>query len=125
MKNMSKSNVETLSKLESFLNSNTEFEFQKVSHEGSPFVTYEIEKTFNVEKRAVTLIQQNSPNEKEIFYFSTKKDYELLIKHINNPKKTAKSGYKTYGNILRTNKMIKWLNNPQNEELWFPQKNKN
>lgn len=122
---MSKSNVETLSKLESFLNSNTEFEFQKVSHEGSPFVTYEIEKTFNVEKRWVTLIQQNSPNEKESFYFSTKKDYELLIKHINNPKRTAKSGYKTYGNILRTNKMIKWLNNPQNEELWFPQKNKN
>jgi hypothetical protein len=125
MKNMSKSNVETLSKLESFLNSNTEFEFQKVSHEGSPFVTYEIEKTFNVEKRWVTLIQQNPPNEKESFYFSTNKDYELLIKHINNPKRTAKSGYKTYGNILRTNKMIKWLNNPQNEELWFPQKNKN
>lgn len=122
---MSKSNVETLSKLESFLNSNTEFEFQKVSHEGSPFVTYEIEKTFNVEKRWITLIQQNSPNEKESFYFSTKKDYELLIKHINNPKRTAKSGYKTYGNILLTNKMIKWLNDPQNEELWFPQKNKN
>jgi hypothetical protein len=120
MKNLSNSNELVINKLESFLKSNEEFKFNKVISEESNLVTYEIVKKFKSENRRLTIMKHNYPFIKEEYFFSTLKDFDELQDIINSPY-NFKNGCKIHGQYLSPNRLIKWLNDGNNELLWFPE----
>jgi hypothetical protein len=121
MKKLSKLNEVVNNKLESFLISNEEFEFNKVISKESQLVTYEIVKKFKSENRRLTIMKFKHHNIKEKYYFSTLKDFIELQDSINRRPYNFKNGCKIYGQNLSTNRLIKWLKDGNNELLWFPE----
>ena len=120
MKKLSKLNEVVNNKLESFLISNEEFEFNKVISKESQLVTYEIVKKFKSENKRLTIMKFKHHNIKEKYYFSTFKDFIELQDRINRPY-NFKNGCKIYGQNLSTYRLIKWLKDGNNELLWFPE----
>ncbi len=120
MKKLSKLNEAVNNKLELFLKSNEEFEFKKMIDQESFLVTYEIVKKFKSENRRLTIMKFKHHNVKEKYFFSTFKDFIELQDSINRRPFNFKNGCKIYGQHVSTNRLIKWLNDGNNELLWFP-----
>ena len=116
-------NVVSKNKLELFLISNKEYEFQKVLDSESPLITYLIERKFNSEARKLTILNFNYNPNKDRYHLTTLKDFIELQENINCPSRLKINGSKPFGLWLSTNKLIKWLNDPNNESLWFPVNN--
>ena len=123
MKKLMSKNVVSKNKLELFLISNKEYEFQKVLDSESPFITYLIERKFNKEARKLNILNFNYTPNKDRYHLTTLKDFIELQENIKSPSRLKINGSKPFGLWLSTNKLIKWLNDPNNEYLWFPVNN--
>ena len=121
MKNSSKlSGVKDL-RLEAFLDSNRDFEFKKVIDNDSSLIKYEILKQFDSEKRRISILKFNYQNTREQYFISTLKDYTICRENMNLPINMRTHGNEIYGLYFNINKLIKWLDDPRNEILWFPE----
>lgn len=121
MKNLSKLNEVNEFKLEVFLGSNRDFEFKKVVENNSSLITYEIRKQVEGGKRRISILKFDYQNTKEQYFISTLKDYIQCRENMNLPIKMRKRGNEIYGLYFTINKLIKWLDDPRNEILWFPE----
>lgn len=116
--------LKSKNKLELYLNSNKEYECQKVIGSESQLITYLIRRKFKCNARKITILNFNyNPNNKDRYHIITFKDFIELQENINCSSRLKMNGSKPYGLCLSTNKLIKWLNDPNNESLWFPEKN--
>ena len=121
MKNSIKQNEVVENKLELFLKTNDEFEFKKLNTDHPIFDTYEILKQFDSEKRRISILKFNYQNTREQYFIATLKDYTICRENMNLPINMRKHGNEIYGLYFSINKLIKWLDDPRNEILWFPE----
>ncbi|MFD3293439.1 hypothetical protein SKC35_07055 [Aquirufa sp. KTFRIE-69F] len=121
MKKLSGLNTEQGNKLDTFLQSNKVLEFKKTRDKNSSLITYEIRKQFSGSTRSINIMKFESHKPGEIYFFSTLKEFIELRENMNLPYNMRKNGGEIYGFHLPVNKLIRWLNDPENELLWFPE----
>lgn len=121
MKKLSGLNTEQGNKLDAFLQSSKELQFKKKREKYSSLITYEIRKHFSGSTKSITVMKSEIRKPGEIYFFSTLKDFIELQENMNLPYNMRKNGGEIYGFHLPVNKLIRWLNDPENEPLWFPE----
>ncbi|MFY9160652.1 hypothetical protein [Aquirufa ecclesiirivi] len=120
MKKLLEKIEERENKLESFLNSNKEFDFKKLISDESAFITYKVEKTIDGEKRRLTVIVLKGNHQKNEYHFHTVNDYKELVETLKNQSKGNQNLNKVFGKYYKASEMFKWFMDPANDLLWFP-----